>query len=201
MAVYSKYFQILESSGKPMSVRAALSVINQTLSEVLSELEDDFDTDTRWAIAWFTEHGFEDGLFGDAHTYFLRFNTSDSGLRAAGIVHSGGGKVRLLRPEELPRDWNPATDKRLTVWEMTHQLIRVYFTEKAGDEAAGNLLAQMGSQAEIARELAYRLFDLCEKKKRPQEALAYNALVLGWPEIARLARDATAQRPTQGALI
>lgn len=189
MAVYSRYGRILESSGKSMSVRMALSLINQTLTEVLSEVEDDFDSDTRWALAWFEQHGFSTGDFGDAELLSKAKVTSVSGLERAGLISSKGGKVRLLRPEELPADWDPAADKRLSIWEMTHHLLRLYSYDRAGDEVTGALLRKCGSQGEIARDLAYRLFSVSEKAKRSLEAQAYNALVLGWPEIARLARE------------
>lgn len=120
MAIYSRYARILETNGKAMSVRMALSLINQTLTEGLSTIEDDFEPDTRWAIAWFEQHGFNEGDFGDAELLSKAKVTALSGLQQAGIVHSKKGKVRLLRPEELPADWDPAKDKRLTVWEMTH---------------------------------------------------------------------------------
>ena len=190
MAIYSKYRRILEASGRPMSVRTALALINQTLTEVLSEAEDEFDNETRWAIAWFEQHGFEEGDFGQAELLSKAKVTSVRGLEEAGIVRATGGKVRLLRPEELPKTWDPERDRRLTVWEMTHHLLRVYYHEKAGDVATAELLRKLGSQGELARELAYRLFRLAEKRGRSQEAQAYNALVLGWPEIARLAREA-----------
>lgn len=190
MAIYSKYRRILEASGRPMSVRTALALINQTLTEVLSEQEDEFDNDTRWAIAWFEQHGFEEGDFGEAELLSKAKVTSVNGLVEVGIVHSKGGKVRLLRPEELPKNWDPVADRRLTIWEMTHHLLRVYYYNKAGDVATADLLRKLGSRGELARDLAYRLFDLAEKKNRSQEAQAYNALVLGWPEIARLAREA-----------
>jgi putative DNA methylase len=95
--------------------------------------------------------------------------------------------VRLLKPAELPADWDPTTDSRLTVWEMVHQLIRVL--EAGGESAAPALVAKLGSQAETARELCYRLYTLCERKKRATEAMAYNGLVQSWPEITRLAAD------------
>ena len=190
MAVYSRYGRILESSGKAMSVRAALTLINQTLTEVLSEQEDEFDADTRWALAWFDQHGFVVGEFGDAEVLSKAKVTSVGGLEQAGLITSKGGKVRLLRPDELPKDWEPTTDKRLTIWEMTHHLLRVYFHEKAGDEATAALLRKFQSRGEIARDLAYRLFNVSEKKKWSQEAQGYNALVLGWREVARLAREA-----------
>jgi len=196
MAIYSRYNCILESSGKVMTVRAALSLINQTLTEVLSEQEDQFDADTRWAIAWFEQQGFGEGDFGDAEILSKAKVSSVAGLHQDGIIHSKGGRVRLLRPDELPKEWDPARDKRLTVWEMTHHLLRVYFYEKAGDAATADLLRKIGAHGDVARDLAYRLFNLCEKKKRPHEAQAYNALVLGWPEIARLSREGgKPQRP------
>ncbi|MFO1424256.1 MAG: hypothetical protein U1F70_11495, partial [Candidatus Competibacteraceae bacterium] len=115
-------------------------------------------------------------------------NTAVSGLVEAGIAVSGKGKVRLVKPAELPADWDPTTDTRLTVWEMVHHLVRVL--EAGGESAAAALVAKLGSQAEIARELCYRLYTLCERKKRAAEAMAYNALVQSWPEIMRLAREA-----------
>ena len=189
MAIYSRYGRILESSGKPMGVRTALALINRTLTEVLSEQEDEFDADTRWAIAWFEQNGFAESDFGEAELLSKAKVTSVAGLQQAGLVHSGGGKVRLLRPEELTKDWDPTRDKRLTIWEITHHLLRVYFHDKAGDLATADLLRKAGSRGDLARDLAYRLFGLSEKKNRSQEARAYNALALGWPEISRLARD------------
>ena len=182
-------YKVLEASGRPMSVRTALALINQTLTEVLCEQEDEFDADTRWAIAWYEQHGFEDGEFGQAELLSKAKVTTVSALVEAGIVASKGGKVRLLRPEELRKDWDPGLDGRFTVWEATHHLVRVYYREKAGDRATAELLRKLGSRGETARDLAYRLFSLSEKKSRSQEAQAYNALVLGWPEVARLARE------------
>ena len=112
-------------------------------------------------------------------------NTGMDGLVEAGIIVSGKGKVRLLQPAELPADWDPTTDSRLTVWEMVHQLIRVL--EAGGESAAATMVAKLGSQAETARELCYRLYALCERKKRAVDAMAYNGLVQSWPEITRLA--------------
>lgn len=200
MAIYSRYSRILESSGKTMIVRTALSLINQALTEVLSEQEDEFDPDTRWAIPWFEQHGFEEGTFGDAELLSKAKVTSVAGLQHAGLIHSKGGKVRLLRPDELPANWDPTKDKQLTIWEITHHLLRLYFHEKAGDVPTADLLRKVGRDSDIVRDLAYRLFNVCEKKKRSQEALAYNALVLGWSEIARLARDGAKAQVSQTEL-
>ena len=187
MAIYTRYAKVLDAEGKPISVRDALALINQTLDEVLAEPEGDFDADSRWALAWFEQLGFDAGEYGVADVLARAKNTSVDGMKEAGVVASKGGKVRLLKPAELPKDWDPAIDPRLTAWEMLHHLIRVLETD--GEGAAGELAAKLGSKAEVSRELAYRLYAICERKKRAPEALSYNGLVQSWPEILRLSRD------------
>ena len=198
MAVYTRYGKVLDAAGKALSVREALALINQTLDEALAEQEGDFDADSRWALAWFEQAGFNDGEFGVAETLSKAKNTSVAGMVEAGILRSSHGKVRLLKPSELPTDWDPATDRRLTAWEAVHHLIRTL--EAGGEPAAAELAGKLGSQAETARELAYRLYTVCERKKRAAEALSYNGLVQSWPEITRLARERGTPRPLQGEL-
>jgi len=198
MAVYTRYARVLDAEGKPLSVREALALINQTLDEALAEQESDFDADSRWALTWFEQSGFGEGEYGVAEQLSKSKNTSVAGMEEAGIVESKRGKVRLLKPEELPSEWDPATDPRLTAWEIVHHLIRVLAS--GGESAAAELVAKLGAKSEIARELAYRLYTLCERKKRAAEALAYNGLVQSWPEIVRLAREGGQPRAEQGAL-
>jgi putative DNA methylase len=198
MAIFTRYARVLDAKGRAVPVRDALAFINQVLDEVLAEQEGDFEADTRWALAWFEQFGFSEGEYGVAETLSKAKNTSVSGMAEAGIVASKGDKMRLCRPEELSADWDPASDPRLTAWEVVHQLIRAF--ESGGEGAAAQLVAKLGSNAEVARELAYRLYSLCERKKRAQEALSYNALVQSWPEIARLAREGGAPRAAQESL-
>ncbi|MCQ1549844.1 MAG: hypothetical protein NOF05_13735, partial [Candidatus Accumulibacter phosphatis] len=179
MAVYTRYAKVLDAEGKPLPVRAALALINQTLDEALAKQEGDFDADSRWALTWFEQTGFAEGDYGVAEQLSKSKNTSVGGLDEAGILVSKAGKVRLLKPAELPADWDPLTDKRLTHWEIVHQLIRAL--ESGGESAAAGLVAKLGSKAETARELCYRLYTLCERKKRAVEAMAYNGLVQSWP--------------------
>ena len=197
MAVYTRYAKVLDAEGKPLTVREALALINQTLDEALAEQEGDFDADSRWALTWFEQMGFTEGDYGVASVLAQAKNTGMNGLVEAGIVASKGGHVRLLKPDELPADWDPTTDPRLTAWEMVHQLIRAL--ESGGESAAAMLVGKLGAKAEIARELCYRLYTLCERKKRAAEALSYNGLVLSWPEIMRLAQEATQGRPIEQA--
>ena len=187
MAVFTRYTKVLDIDGNPVSVREALTIINQTLDEMLAEREGDFDADTRWAVSWFEQYGFDDGEFGDAETLSKAKNTSVLGLVKSGILESGTGKVRLLRPSELPKDWDPNNDDRFTVWEATHHLMRTL--GHTGEDAAAGLMHMMESRADAARDLAYRLYDICQRKNRSQEAWEYNALVQSWPEIVKLAKS------------
>jgi putative DNA methylase len=198
MAVYTRYAKVLDAEGKALSVREALSLINQILDESLAEQEGGFDANSRWALAWFEQNGFAEGEYGVAETLSKAKNTSVAGMVEAGIVDSKAGRVRLLRPDELPESWNPATDKRLSVWKITHHMIRVL--ESGGESAAADLVAELGSQAEVARELAYRLYTVCERKKRAQEAMSYNAIVQSLPEITRLSRETAKPQSQQKSL-
>ena len=187
MGTYTRFSKVVDAEGNKISVRAALSIINQTLDESLAEQEGDFDSDTRWALTWFDQNGFSEGDYGIAEQLSKSKNTAVSGLVEAGILFTKAGKVRLLKPSELPNDWDPETDSRLTVWEMVHHLIRVLQSE--GENAASIIVAKLGTQSETARELCYRLYTLCERKKRAGDAMAYNSLVQSWPELTKLARD------------
>jgi putative DNA methylase len=182
MAVFSRYKKVLETDGSPMRVRTALSLINQGLDEVLSELESEFDPDTRWALAWFEQYRFDEGLYGEAEVLATAKALSISHLAATGLLYSRAGKVRLLSRAELPEDWEPSTVERLTVWEVTQHLIRCL--DQKGEKETANLKAKIGGMAEIARDLAYRLYTLCERKGWAEEAGYYNSLVVAWPSMA-----------------
>jgi putative DNA methylase len=185
MAVFSRYSKVVESDGSPMRVRTALQLINQALDEVLAEQESEYDRETRFAVAWFEQFGVNEGPYGVAEVLATAKATAVSAMVDAGIVSSGRGSVRLLRRDELPDEWDPASDNRLTVWEVAQHLIRALDT--GGEAAAAGLFTKVGGLAEVARDLAYRLYTTSERKGWTQEALAYNSLVVAWPEIKRLA--------------
>ena len=187
MAVFTRFAKVLDSGGNALSVGHALALINQTLDESIAQQEGDFDADSRWALTWVDQVGFSEGDFGLASTLAQAKNTGMDGLVEAGIIVSGKGKVRLMKPSELAPHWNPISDGRLTAWETVHQLIRAL--ELDGESAAAKLVSMLGAKAETARELCYRLFTLCERNKRAAEAMSYNGLVQSWPEIIRLANE------------
>jgi putative DNA methylase len=193
MSIYSRYARVLGPDGKPVPVRKALEMINRVLDEVLSEQDSEFDGDTRFALAWFQQYGMRAGTFGVADVLSRAMNIGVTGMQNAGILESHAGTVRLLKWEELPEDWDPEKDRRLTVWEMTHHLIRLMYKES--DEVAARVLAKLGDEGEKARDLAYRLYQICERSKWSQEAQPYNALVVAWPSLTAEARRLE-KRPT-----
>jgi putative DNA methylase len=168
-----------------MRVRTALQIINQSLDEHLSEAGGDVDSHTRFALTWFEQRGMETGPYGEAETIASARAVSVRGVQDAGILDAKAGKVRLLPRDRLAEDLDPATDDRLTDWEVVQHLIRALETE--GETGAARLLVKVGERGEGARDLAYRLYGICERKKWAEEALAYNGLVVSWPEITRLA--------------
>jgi putative DNA methylase len=188
MAVFSKYAAVLEADGSPMSVRTALQLINRFLAE------DDFDADTQFCLHWFEQQGWNEGVFGTADTLARGKGTSVDGIKEAGVIQSGGGKVRLLKWAEYPSDWDPRTDKRTPVWEALHQLIRAL--KQGGESASGALLAALGGKAEAVRQLAYRLYTLCERLGQAEDARAYNELITSWTGIETAAASAPKQHQT-----
>jgi putative DNA methylase len=187
MAVFSRYSRVLESNGTAMRVRTALQLINQMLDEVLAEQEGEYDPETRWAVAWFSEYGMNEGPFGVAETLSKAKNTAVGALVEDGILEAKGGKVRLLRREELPDMHDMRAhrhpERRHTAWEVTQRLIRALDTE--GEQGAAAILDTVGGgYGELARDLAYRLYVMCERKKWAEEARAYNTLVVEWSGIA-----------------
>lgn len=179
MAVFSKYAAVLEADGTPMSVKSALQLINRFLAE------DDFDGDTQFCLHWFDQHGWAEGAYGDADVLARAKATSVGGLDQAGVLVSGGGKVRLRKFGEYPETWDPRTDKRLPVWEALHQLIRAF--RKDGETGAGQILGAVKSTTEAIRQLAYRLYTLCERRGWAEDARAYNDLVTSWTAIETVA--------------
>ncbi len=207
MAVYSRYSKVLETSGDRMGVRTALALINQVLDEVLAEQEGEYDADTRWCIKWFEQFAHNDGPYGDAETLCKAMAVGVNGLQETGVIAAKSGKVRLFKRTELmggkPETWDPAKDNDILHWEVCQYLC--WALETGGEQAAADLYrkiegAYAGATA-VARDLAYRLYTVCERKKWAGEALAYNGLVVAWPEIGRLAQGvSSAQGKTQETL-
>ena len=186
MAVFSTFERVLKPDGTPLTVGEALAAIDSVVGDLLDEATPDADPDTRWALSWYDQHGFASGSFDEAQGLARPKGTTVDGLERSGIVVAQGGRVRLKTRDELPEEYSPASDSRATLWEATQHLVKAHMT--GGDLSAAELLARLGASEAAARDLSYRLFEMCRRRGREEEALPYNSLVASWAEIARLAR-------------
>lgn len=186
MAVFSRYATVLEADGSPMRVRTALTLINQALDEALEEQEGWYDQQTRWAVTWFSQRGFQEGPYGEAETLATAKDAPVGTMVEAGIVKAGQGRVKLLSRGELRGDYDPQIDPRTTVWEATQYLVREL--ESNGELGAARMMRRFREtkpdlDVDRARELAYRLYAICDQKRWTNEARGYNALALSWSDI------------------
>ena len=188
IAIFSRYASVIERDDSPMSVKTALQIINEELDQYLSSQEGDFDPETRFAVTWFTQHGYEKGVFGDADNLARARGISVDDVRHANIVESSAGRVRIYKREELEEDWDPETDRHLTIWECYQYLVRQHQLDGLSN-ATAVLLKKFGSdKAEAVKDLAYVLYEISDKRRQDrQEATAYNALVTDWTELTRQA--------------
>ena len=196
MSVFSRYSRVISPDGTDMSVSEALTQINAVLDEVLSEQEGDLDPDTRWCLTWFDTHGFTEGTYGEAETLASARNASIDALKRSGVLTSGGGRVGLIAPADLPDDYDPRTDDSISHWEVVLHLARAL--DRRGIDEAGRILyaaAERGLGADILQSLAYRLYSLAEKHGWTEAGLLFNALGGSWPEIAAAARTAESTGP------
>lgn len=193
MGVFSHYSRVVSPDGSDMSVAEALMQINAVLDEVLTDQDDDLDPDTRWCLSWYETRGFDEGPYGDAETLASARNASIDALRRSGVLNAGGGRVSLIAPPDLPDDYDPRTDDRISHWEVVLHLARAL--ETGGLDSTGRLLAgarERGLDGDALRSLAYRLYDLAEKHGRTRDGGLFNGLGSSWPEIEAAARAATA---------
>jgi putative DNA methylase len=203
MAVFSRYAKVIENDGTTMTVRSALARINEILDQVLNEQEGDFDSATRFAIAWYRQHGYTTGKFGVADDLARARNTAVETMEREGIITSVAGKVTLLSPARMPEDYDVLADDRVGAWEVLHHLIAVL--ERNGVPTAGAFLASVKERpdgavdVELVKELAFLLFSIAEKNGWTQDALAFNTVATAWPDVVQAARSAPTDTSEQAA--
>ncbi|MEU3630906.1 DUF1156 domain-containing protein [Streptomyces fradiae] len=197
MAIFTRYREVIEPDGSRMTIGTALAEINRVLDELLSEQEGDFDADTRFCVKWFSQFGFNEADSGTADTLSRATNTSVSGLVRGGMFRARAGKARLLDFDELSADWDPASDERVSVWEVVVRLAKA-LDERGGEEAA-RLMALAGQKVDLdtAKELAYLLFSICEKKGWTQTALLFNGLGTSWSDLSAASRSSAVRVASQ----
>jgi len=194
MAVFSRYAKVVEPAGDAMPVRSALTLVNEVLDEVLAEQEAEFNGDTCFAIKWFGQYGFDGAGCDPAESLAGATNVSVKGLEEAGILVARAGRVRLLRRAELAADWDPTTDERMPVWEVTQKLVKALWDD-GSESGTAELVRRLGGLGESARDLADRLYAICERRGWAEDAFRFNALVTSWPEIIRRAGSSGSAQP------
>lgn len=187
IGIFSRYQAVLENDDSHMSVKTALQLINRELGDE----EGEYDSETSFSITWFEQNGFNVGDFGSANNIANAKGISVNTLVHSGVAQSSGGKFSLLDRESLEDDWNPTTDKNLTIWECCQYLIKTI--ENKGEFETAKLMKQMGSgRAESAKELAYTLYDIAaNKRKDANEATAYNGLIASWSDLTAQSANIT----------
>ena len=200
MGVFSRCKAVLEADDSAMTVKTALQMINAELDTFLNNLTGDFDDETRFAVTWFEQFGYDKGDFGTAQTLCQARSLAVEAVKHAGIIESAAGKVRLLKRNELEEDWNPKTDSHLTIWECLQHLVHAL---DEGEDNAARILKKIGpGHAGAVKDLAYYLYDLAGSKRRDaQEATAYNALIAIWPDLTTRAITVGDGAERQGILI
>ena len=202
MGVFTSASRVLEADDSPMTVRTAIALINQVRDEISGEEATGYDPDTRFCIDWFETFDMAEGVSGEAITMAQAYGIGIGDLETAEVFSARGGAARLLRRNELPADWDPATDKRLTDWECAQHLARVLESSDGGIDAAARLYARMEpDRAEAARLLAYRLYDICERKDRAAEAQVWNMLAREWPALEAAAAGMETEKTAQQQLL
>jgi putative DNA methylase len=196
MAVFTAYSKVVEADGSAMSVRTALALINQVLDETLSEQEGDFDADTRFCVKWFGQYEWSDAESGTADTLSRATNTSVDGLQRGGIFRAVAGKARLIAPAQLPSTWDPLLDDRTSVWEATLYLAKTLAEQ--GATATATLMTTVGQRVDLdaCKELAYLLYNVCERRGWTQSALLFNGLGTSWSDLDAAARRTAASGPS-----
>jgi putative DNA methylase len=203
MAVFSRYAKVIENDGTPMTIRSALARINEILDQVLNEQEGDFDAATRFAIAWYRQHGYTTGKFGVADDLARARNTAVETMVRTGILTSAAGKVTLLSPANMPEGYDVLADDRIGGWEVLHHLIALL--ERDGLPVAGAFLASAQQRpdgaidVELVKELAFLLFSIAEKNSWTQDALAFNTVATAWPDVVQAARSTQTSTGEQAA--
>ena len=185
MGVFSRYAQVLDPDGTPMTVRAALQTINRELDAFMGEQDGDIDRESRFCVALYEQFGMDTLPFGVANTLATAKNVSVEALADKGLVFAERGDVHLTERAELDPQKAGAC-----VWACA--LCLAAAMEQGGVSKTAGLAHAMGlGLAEQAKALAYRLFSVADRKGWTQEAYAYNALVTSWQDVLAQAASAT----------
>ena len=197
MAVYSSFSRVTEADGSDMSVRTALALINQVLDEALSELEGDFDSETRFCLKWFSQFGWNEAPAGEADVLARAVNSSVRTLERGGIFRAAAGRARLLEPKEMSPNWDPSQDKSISVWEVGMRISHALRTTGVDKAAEWMQTASTRIDIDAVKELAYLIYSICEKRGWTESAMLFNGLGTSWSDIQASARGLHSEQAVQ----
>jgi putative DNA methylase len=198
IAVYSKYREVLEASGEPLTVRQALVMINQELDAFLGEQSGSLDGESQFCVSWFEQYGFLDGPYGDANILMRARMASEQKLKDSGVLEAKQGKVRLKRRNELSFDWFVKSEN--LVWAIVQHLCHALDASGGLDKCADLMANLQADTAEQVKTLAYRIYQICDRKGWTEDALPYNNLVATWGILEGKTKKAKERAPRQGEL-
>lgn len=178
MEIFSKYKSIIKPDGTPLTVHEAMIDIYGHVTRFLNPDDESSDAITNFCKVWFEQNSWNAGEFGQADVLARSKSTSVDTVQDSGVATAKGGKVQLIHWKDYPEKYDPAKDLICSAWETCHHLIRLL--NKKGTQAAGLLLAKMPQYADSVRQLAYRQYDLCEKKGLAEDAGYYKDLLNNW---------------------
>lgn len=193
MGVFSRYRSVLESDGTEMTVRSALQIINEQVDAYFNEQIGSMDTESRFCVDLYLQKAYEDIPYGEAEILATAKGALIPKMVEHKVLYAKAGKVHLVKREQLP---SVVVLDEHNIWLLTQQL--TFAMEEGGIEACAQKVSSLyGSNAERAKELAYRLYTVAEQKGWTSEAFAYNALVVSWPDIQSKAAELKKLQPEQ----
>ena len=204
IAVYSRYDKIVDLNDNELSVRDALKIINAELDEYFNGQSLQLDEASQFCVDLFRQCAFNELDFGSANTLAQSKNTSVAKLQEMQTVIALRGRVRLRDRDEMPAldanenlngDWIDALIKADCAWLWLQSLVLVF--DKKGWTGSGQLLSKYDGNLEALKNLAYRLYDICEKKSWSKEGTFYNDVVNDWSEIEKARAGALKEKPAE----
>ncbi|MDR1013036.1 MAG: DUF1156 domain-containing protein [Lactobacillales bacterium] len=191
MAIFTKYSKIIESDNSELTVRKALSEINNALDRFLSESTVGLDLESSFCIELYSQYSYNSVLAGEADILLKAKNVTLQSLLNLKVIKSKDGKISLNERDELDVT---SPQHMHCIWLNTQLLVKLFI--KGGiDDSANFLNVIPPNLREKSLSVAYKLFSISENHKWIHEAKAYNSFVTDWDQIKNRAIELESIRP------
>lgn len=189
MAIYSRYAKIVDQQNRPVTVRAALQLINARLDAYLND-GSSYDKATQCCVEIYKQHAFDSVVYGDIDVLTRAKNTSVDALVALGVAHSARGQVALAKREDIYAAYkanNALTiEQKSCAWLGCQLLAQALAQDGIVDAARIYRMFSLDDAATI-HELAYQLYHNADLKNWAKEAHVFNVVVAEWEQIQQRA--------------